>query len=790
MPQPHRSLHTLVAEIRRRKVPQAAAVYLVAAWAVVEVADTVFPNLGLPQWTVTLVIALAGLGLPLVLTLAWLFDLSWRGVEREDAEPAPRVAGPSEVEPTGGGRRLVAAAAVLLVLLAAGAAVFVPRGRAAADLDPQLVAVMPFRTAGADPKLAYLRDGLMDLLAASFNGRDGLPTAIPPRSLVHHLEARAGSQRRDLDLEQSLDLARQLGAGRLLQGEVVGGGARLSVHITVRDAADGSEVDDAVLEARPDSLHALIDAIAARWVGADAGLPPDRLASLTTRSLPALRAYLDGQAALRGGRHTEAVDAFDRAIDLDSTFALAAVGLNRTNGWTIADASRNGGRAFRLAWERLHELPRADRLYLQALSPAYPALSAFSRVIRAREEAVAQAPDLPELHYLLGDGLLHYGQAAGVEDHMERSRRELERTVALDSTYIEPLTHLFEMAVVRDDAAGMRRYGDLILAVDAEGGPGTAVRWLRERHGAPLGGPPVRLDSVPTDELAGLLFIGFGSLPELSLADRILERVELAESAADREAAAEIALLNGYMEGRPGVVNSLLEGPLDNELWDYDRLGTALFWARDTARADAAAEEVRGNLSGRGLATDADWRDASRGCFLAYWAFARGGAEEAERLLRALQAIARATPSVDDGARGTAALCSATLAARRSAEHRSPDARRRLQALDELLAEGVRAEPMVHQVAAQVASDLWLEAGDPVRALTTIRRRVMLPQYMSFHQDSRLAEARILDRLGRHEEALEHYRHHLRWRQRAEPPFAAELESVRGRVAELERRRG
>src|SRR5213594_2502446 len=68
------------------------------------------------------------------------------------------------------GRRLfpVAAAGVVVALTAAGIAVWklggrrVPSGR----VDANVVAVFPFRVSGADASLAYLREGMVDLLAA------------------------------------------------------------------------------------------------------------------------------------------------------------------------------------------------------------------------------------------------------------------------------------------------------------------------------------------------------------------------------------------------------------------------------------------------------------------------------------------------------------------------------------------------------------------------------------------------------------------------------------------------
>src|SRR5512138_1044747 len=77
------------AELRRRKVMRVSGVYLVAAWLAIQVADAVFEPLGLPAWSLKLVILLAALGFPLACALAWAFDVTPTGIERTPAQPEP-----------------------------------------------------------------------------------------------------------------------------------------------------------------------------------------------------------------------------------------------------------------------------------------------------------------------------------------------------------------------------------------------------------------------------------------------------------------------------------------------------------------------------------------------------------------------------------------------------------------------------------------------------------------------------------------------------------------------------
>ena len=86
-------------ELRRRHVPQTAAVYMVAAWAAIEFSDVVVPNLGWPESIVTAVIVAAAIGLPVVLVLAWVFDWGEEGLERT---PPAEAAGAGSAGGAGG----------------------------------------------------------------------------------------------------------------------------------------------------------------------------------------------------------------------------------------------------------------------------------------------------------------------------------------------------------------------------------------------------------------------------------------------------------------------------------------------------------------------------------------------------------------------------------------------------------------------------------------------------------------------------------------------------------------
>jgi hypothetical protein len=82
------SLSEFLAEARRRRVIRVLVLYAIAGWLIIQVASTVLPNLNVPPWSVTLVIVLVALGLPLAAILAWAFDVGDGRITRSDYRTA------------------------------------------------------------------------------------------------------------------------------------------------------------------------------------------------------------------------------------------------------------------------------------------------------------------------------------------------------------------------------------------------------------------------------------------------------------------------------------------------------------------------------------------------------------------------------------------------------------------------------------------------------------------------------------------------------------------------------
>jgi serine/threonine-protein kinase len=331
-----------------------------------------------------------------------------------------------------------------LVLLTA--AVWLGRSLLAPEPEaPQTVAVLPFAVRGG-PELGYLREGLVDLLAAQLDGVGGI-RSVDPNVVLGRVPS--GEV---LTLEEARAAADRLGAGRFVLGSATdtGGGLRLLAALY---HVDGTEEARAQADAdSPEALLPALDRLSHQLVAAQLTDPDEQLASaaaLTTTSFPALRAYLDGEQALRATRFDDAEAAFGRAVVADSTFALAWYRLARATGWT-GDAALN-----RRATRRARALAGGLPARLRDVIEGYYAFRMGDAVEAERRyrAVLARHPDHAEAWLLLSELLFHYNPYAG------RATAEaldpLTRALGYAPDDHELLVHLMDLALQRGDRVAL-----------------------------------------------------------------------------------------------------------------------------------------------------------------------------------------------------------------------------------------------------------------------------------------------------------------------------------------------
>src|SRR5262249_14216329 len=313
--------------------------------------------------------------------------------------------------------RVLAVGALALVLIAAGWITLRPR--AAVVLDPNLVAIAPFEAYG--PDLRLWREGLVDVLSRSLDGAGPLRTVSP--TLVVR---RWTSEHADIPAAQSL--ARQTGARTVVMGMLIPAEDSVRVQADLLDLPGATLLAEIDLRERADRMDRVADSLTVRILrelGRTRAIGFVRGASLGSRSLPALKAFLQGEQFLRRSEWDSSLAYHQRAIALDSGFTLAWSHAGMAAGWQHA-AQDSLSRTYKLRAGALnHGLAPRESLIVVSESLAAvvyggPAQIAGAwwtygkRLIATLDDAVRRYPNDPELWYMLGDARFHAGALAGV----------------------------------------------------------------------------------------------------------------------------------------------------------------------------------------------------------------------------------------------------------------------------------------------------------------------------------------------------------------------------------------
>jgi serine/threonine-protein kinase len=356
--------------------------------------------------------------------------------------------------------------AVLVLLLAGVAALFFRRSSPAA-LDPTLLAVAPFDVLASD--LGLWKEGLVDLLSRNLDGAGPLRT-VSPTVVIRRWKGRA-------DPASALTLGRGTGAGLVVVGSLVSAG-RDSVRIdaTIHDTKRGRAIGELRLLGNTNHMDQLADSLAVRILrelGRTHDIMAVRTAGLRSTSLPALKAFLEGEQLYRRGAWDSAQGAYHRALAFDSTFVPALRHLGLSASWRAPGDDDYLPYLLR-AGELNHGLPRRDSLLVTIDSifaallridsmPAPLRRSLARRLSATLEEAVRQYPRDPEVWYELGEVRLHVGWMVG--SNRAEMLEAFDRSIALDSAFTPAYNHPVHLGLMMYGLEGWRRYAKPYLAL-------------------------------------------------------------------------------------------------------------------------------------------------------------------------------------------------------------------------------------------------------------------------------------------------------------------------------------
>lgn len=308
---------------------------------------------------------------------------------------------------------------------------------ATAPVLPTL-AVLPFTVRG-EPSLQYLREGMVDLLTPVFDAT-GLVRGVDPNAVIGAAPPSAtGIQ----DASAARRLALAVGASRYVVGSLVQAGERLTLRATVY-RADGQEAARAQVEV--DALEGILrgaESLVRQLATAELRAPGDTvgaIAASTTTSTRALRAFLEGERALRDARPAEAVAHFSTAVAADSLFALAWYRLARAARWSEVDSLSTHAAA------RAHALAATLPLRLQQVVRSYHALrfGAPATAERGFRQIVADYPTDVDAWMLLGETLFENYPLQGRTS--SEAMDAFQRVMTLDPRNREITVYLMELA--------------------------------------------------------------------------------------------------------------------------------------------------------------------------------------------------------------------------------------------------------------------------------------------------------------------------------------------------------
>jgi predicted Ser/Thr protein kinase len=317
------------------------------------------------------------------------------------------------------------------------------------------IAVVPFTPVGsaADTALERLGRELVVTLSANLNGTAEIQTVEPITILAQLDRLNTGT-----GLAEAAVRVRGLGAGRLVHGTLVRAGTDVRVDAGIFDSRTLEALGRASASAAAGDIAALSDRIALallRQLAAGVEIQAPSLTALTTSSVEALRAYLEGERAIALGQFNLAPEHFARAIAADSTFWFAY--------WRYYYARSHSGQAvdsavFATVLEHRHEFSEADRLLIETRLP-----EGQRERIGQLQILTSRFPTYWPAWFELGRLLTFQGPYLGLPHSL--TRNALERAATLNPHFVPTWERLLWMEELDRDTAAAARLLERLDAV-------------------------------------------------------------------------------------------------------------------------------------------------------------------------------------------------------------------------------------------------------------------------------------------------------------------------------------
>lgn len=220
----------LFRELRRRRVFRTAALYIVAAWVVLQVADMAFPALNIADEAIRFVWIGVLLGFPIAIVFGWRYQLTDHGIEKTRALAAGEAPGDLNLKPFD--VLLLAALTAMLLVIAIGVVREIgdtdrpPVSIFGREIPPNSIAVLPLDDLSGDPEQKYFTIGLHEALISDLAVVSGLRVTSRTSSSVYADVAKS-----------AVDIGLELGVAYVVEGTVQRAGNNVRVRLQLINAA-------------------------------------------------------------------------------------------------------------------------------------------------------------------------------------------------------------------------------------------------------------------------------------------------------------------------------------------------------------------------------------------------------------------------------------------------------------------------------------------------------------------------------------------------------------------------
>jgi TolB-like protein/cytochrome c-type biogenesis protein CcmH/NrfG len=338
------NIKRILAQLQQRRVTRVAAIYAAAAWALLQVADVMFPIVGLSEAAITMVLFLALAGFPVSLVLSWVFDFSPTGIRHTSDSEIDRQIERFRLTPA----RLTAIMASLLLFVVVGYLYLERLSETRQSLLSEeedavpgievapatqyafehggrpSIAVLPFLNFSDVPDMEHFGDGLAEEILNLLAKLDELNVAARTSSFYF--------KDKDYDIPT---IAQHLRVRYVLEGSVRHSGNQIRVTAQLIDASNGFHLWSETYDRDPSNIFSVQDDIGREVVNSLQVLLSSESQKLLERRQnidpDAYDFYLRGRDYLRRPGDSIALQSaesmFQRAVEMSPDYAEAHAGL-------------------------------------------------------------------------------------------------------------------------------------------------------------------------------------------------------------------------------------------------------------------------------------------------------------------------------------------------------------------------------------------------------------------------------------------------------------------------------